>query len=83
MAVVALDATDTFPSRGPIMYFLGSSGVPIPFRYHGKLISHIQLTTNAAIPVTMDIVGESMFTISLDPIGGGTNVVDIINNHIS
>jgi hypothetical protein len=81
-ATIALDATDQFPSQGPIMYFLGNSGAKIPFKYKGKFVYQLQLTTNAAVRVTMDIIGESRFTIQLDPIGGGTNVVDIINNPV-
>jgi hypothetical protein len=65
------------------MYFLGNSGTKIPFKYKGKFVYQLQLTTNSAIRVTMDIIGESRFTIELDPIGGGTNVVDVINDHIS
>ena len=80
---IALDSTDQFPSPGPIMSFVGNGGVFIPFKYHGKFVTQLQLTEGVKVPLSVDIVGESKLAIWLDPIEGGTSVVDIITDHIS
>jgi hypothetical protein len=40
--------------------------------------------TSIPIPVTIDLTGEAIFSISVEFLGVGTkSVVDIINDHIS
>jgi len=79
----ALDTTNA--SGGAIITFVRNSGVAIPFRHDGRFAYDLQVpTTGAPTAVTMDIVGEASFGISVAYVNGGTrSVVDVIDTHVS